>query len=617
MSWVTVLWSMVAAACLTMALPHLIIGLRQRAWVHLLFALAAVAVALVAALELAIMKATTTDEIGYRMQWCHVPIFVLLVCIFGFVRLYFGTGRTWLGVTACVLRFIGLVLNFTMPPTLTHQQITHLRFLDFLGETVAMPGGAANPWRRIGEASSLFLLAFVIDASLTLWRRGNAEERRRAVIVGGSVALFIVVAAGWGALINAQVVHSPYLISLPFLAIVGAMCFELSYDVLRTGEIAQRLRASEAALRESERRANLTAEAASLGMWMREIGHEEMWASEHCRALFGLAPDAVLRHEVLQELIHPDDRMARQTALDQAMQHRVPYDTEYRVLLADGTVRWIASHGRAEFDETGRPVCLLGVCRDITARRQEAHEAQQQREELAHLSRVALMGEMAASLAHELNQPLTGIVNNASAGRRFIAKDRADFPKLDELFAAVVADGQRAGEIIRGIRSMVQKSEEVRRPVDLGAIIADTIRLILADAHARHCTVLAEPAGDLPRVEADAVQIQQVLLNLIINACEAMRDAAPTERRVIIRAERTGGDGVLVSVRDFGQGLPPKNPQRIFERFFSTKREGMGMGLAIARGIIASHGGEMTATNAPGGGACLRFSLPAYREEAV
>jgi PAS domain S-box-containing protein len=257
---------------------------------------------------------------------------------------------------------------------------------------------------------------------------------------------------------------------------------------------------------------------------------------------------------------------------------------------------------------------VLNVMADISARKQVEAQARLHREELAHLSRVAIMGEIAGSLAHELNQPLTAIVNNASAGRRFIAKGRAELARLDELFESVVADGRRAGEIIRGIRGMVRKSEEIRDPVNLNEVVASVRGFVRSDALERHCTLVTELDAELPMVEANQVQLQQVLLNLVVNAFEAMRETPSAERRVIIGSERLPSGRVQVSVRDYGTGLPMEEPQRIFERFFSTKQEGMGMGLAIARSIITLHGGELAAVNAPGGGARVYFSLPAIGE---
>jgi C4-dicarboxylate-specific signal transduction histidine kinase len=194
---------------------------------------------------------------------------------------------------------------------------------------------------------------------------------------------------------------------------------------------------------------------------------------------------------------------------------------------------------------------------------------------------------------NELNQPLTGIMNNASAGRRFIARGLAEISKLDGLFKVVVADARRAGEIIRGIRGMVSKGEAVRSPVNLNDVIASVASFLHSDALGRQCALVTEPDPELPLVEANQVQLQQVLLNLIVNAFEAMRETPVVERRVIIRSQREPDGRVGVSVRDFGIGLPAEMPERIFEEFFSTNREGMGMGLAIARSIITFHGGEL------------------------
>jgi PAS domain S-box-containing protein len=259
-------------------------------------------------------------------------------------------------------------------------------------------------------------------------------------------------------------------------------------------------------------------------------------------------------------------------------------------------------------------ILVLTVIVDISARMQAEAEARQYREELAHFGRLDILGEMAASLAHELNQPLTGIMNNASAGRRFIAKGRADTPKLDWLFESVVADARRAGEIIRGIRGMARKGEEAHSSVNLNSVIAEVVRFIHSDALERQCAIVMELDPKLPIIKANSVLLQQVLLNIIVNAFDAMHETPFAKRSVIIRTECKSGGAVRASVRDFGTGLPAENPERIFEHFFSTKHDGLGMGLAIVRSIIASHGGELTAVNADGGGTCIYFSLPAVPE---
>src|SRR5262245_33492521 len=238
MSMVTFLWAVVIGACGTMAFPHLLVGIRHRAWQNLFFALVALCVAAIAYGELAIMRSTTTEQIGHSQQWVHVPLFFLAVTIVGFIYLNFGTGRLWLGISGCLIRFLALVINFAAPPNLNFREITGLRHLSFLGDKIAMPEGTANPWTSLSQLSSLLILAFVLDATLALWRRGGRENHRRATLIGGSIALFIVLAAGLSGLVNAQVVRLPYLVSLPFMGVIVAMGFELSYDVLRSAQTA-------------------------------------------------------------------------------------------------------------------------------------------------------------------------------------------------------------------------------------------------------------------------------------------------------------------------------------------------------------------------------------------
>jgi PAS domain S-box-containing protein len=403
--------------------------------------------------------------------------------------------------------------------------------------------------------------------------------------------------------------HRWLILGVASAALVEALLIAVLFAQLR------RRRQVEAFLRESEERLNLATTSAGAGLWAIDQTSRQIWLTERARQLFGplggKAPDL----KNLLTAIHPDEREHIRESVEEALRTGKEFIEEFRVVCADGSERWISSRGRTQSGSNGKLQRLMGACVDITERKRAEATARRDREELAHLSRVSIMGEMAGALAHELNQPLTGIVNNASAARRFIAKGRADLPKLDGLFEAVVEDGRRAGEIIRGIRGMVHKGKEVRSRTSLNDIVAAVLRLVHSETLERNCVLVTELDPELPPVEADRVQLQQVLLNLIVNAFEAMRETPVPERRVIVRSDCEFDGRVRVSVRDFGIGLPVPEPERIFERFFSTKREGMGMGLAIARSIIASHGGELVATNAEGGGACVYFLLPVIEKE--
>src|SRR5436190_6864207 len=308
MSWVTFILALVIGACATMALPNLLVGIKSRRWENLFFVLAALSVAGIGWGELAMMHSRTTEEIGRLLQWTHLPLFFLVVAIVGFVRAYFGTGKLWLGVAACGVRLISLIINFACPPNVNFREITGLGRFNFLGEMVALPEGVVSGWTRVGQVSSLLLLAYVIEASIRLWRKGGAENRRRAAIVGSSHTLFILVAAGFSALFHAGVLSVPYLISLPFLGVVLAMGFELSYDLARAAQTTERLRASEAAFRESEMRISLAASAANLGLWVWDVKEDNLWIMEKSRELFGFGKTERISLSRFLQVVHEDDR---------------------------------------------------------------------------------------------------------------------------------------------------------------------------------------------------------------------------------------------------------------------------------------------------------------------
>jgi C4-dicarboxylate-specific signal transduction histidine kinase len=252
----------------------------------------------------------------------------------------------------------------------------------------------------------------------------------------------------------------------------------------------------------------------------------------------------------------------------------------------------------------------LGISIDITARKQAELDAQRDRAELSHLSRVALMGEMSASIAHELNQPLAGILSNAAAGQRFIDRGDVDLREIREVLGDIVADGRRASDVIRGIRSMVKKEKMVRRSVDVNEVVVDALRMASSDALLHSCQLETALDPNLPAIDGDPVQLQQVLLNLAINAFDAMRDTPVSRRKVVIATQANRDGTVRTSVRDYGVGVPEEMQDRLFDPFFSTKAEGLGMGLAIVRSIVESHGGKITTENAEGGGARFEFVLP-------
>ncbi|PYJ92401.1 MAG: histidine kinase, partial [Verrucomicrobia bacterium] len=264
---------------------------------------------------------------------------------------------------------------------------------------------------------------------------------------------------------------------------------------------------------------------------------------------------------------------------------------------------------------TEQGLFVLASVIDITARKQAELEHERQNMELARVNRVAVMGELAASLAHEVNNPIGAIVANASAGQRLLAAGKIGTDQLTELLGDIVADGRRAGQVIQGVRNMVRKDAARRALIQIGAIIRELIRIVHADAIEREVKVTDEVDSDAGQVWGDPVQLLQVLLNLTINAFEAMSAVRPNARRIVIRAGRNGNGDILVSVRDSGPGFPSGMVEQLFEPFFSTKSEGTGMGLAISRSIIEAHGGTLSGENCDDGGACFTVCLPQAKED--
>jgi signal transduction histidine kinase len=265
---------------------------------------------------------------------------------------------------------------------------------------------------------------------------------------------------------------------------------------------------------------------------------------------------------------------------------------------------------------TGTPLMFLSVLLEEEKRSQRAlhkveEEARHHREQINQLSRVSLLGEMTASLAHELNQPLAAIISNANAGMRFIDRGRENPANLREILVDVEADGHRAFDIIQNMRNTVKKGDLARRQLDLNELVTNVAHVVRPDAVAYSCNVETSLAKDLPLIQVDPVQIQQVLVNLVSNAFDAMRQTPPGQRKVEISTAGNGDGEVRLSVRDHGTGIPTEAPHdRLFEQFFTTKEQGLGMGLAIVRSIVEAHGGKIGAENVPDGGARFHFTLP-------
>ena len=501
--------------------------------------------------------------------------------------LYLRAGRLWLLVTVVGLRTAAVLLNFLTGPDLNYRAITGLRHIQFLGESVAVGRGVPNPWQLVGQVSIYALVIFVADAAITVWRRG---DRRRAIVVGGSIVFFLTTSTAQATLIFWGYLQWPILASLLFLGIIAAMNYELGGEVLHAAQMARDLRAS-------EQQITLAAEAASMGFWSRELTRDEIWGSDRWRALLGFAPAGRVRYEDFSRRVHPDDRDAMRATLAKAIDGDGRYQAEYRVLLPDGATRWLASQGRVEFGRDGRPERLQGVVLDITQRKQAELEAQEHRGEVAHLLRAASLGELSSALAHELNQPLAAILYNAQAAQLFLARGDFDLEEIRHILGDIVTDDQRASEVIRRLRALLTKGEFQPQVLDANELIQEVLKLMNHDLIARKVGVVTQFSPDLPSIRGDRVQLQQVLINLILNAGDAMSQLPRQVRILTLGSCRVTGAGVEISVADTGSGIPPGGEEKIFEPYHTTKPQGLGLGLSLSRSIVFAHGGRLWAEN--------------------
>ena len=537
----------------------------------------------------------------------QVPVWLLVVSLVWFLRFYFGTGRDWLAWTVCGARTLALVLNFAFFPNLNFSEITSLRQIQLWGEMVSAPIGVTNRWTLVGQLCSLLFLVYVVDAAITAWRRGN---RRRALMMGGVMSIGIFAAAGQAALLVWGVVPMPYFLSLVFLAIVLVMSYELSQDLLRAAQLAGQLQASEA-----EFRSLFELSAVGAAQAHPDTGRLTRVNKRFCE-ITGYSANELLAM-TYRDLTHPEDVVIDALKIEAVKQRQADtWESEKRYLRKDGAVVWVSVNGTVICDKNGLPYCLLATIRDITRRRQAEKALAENRGELAHVNRVFTMGELAASLAHELKQPLTGILSNAQAGELLLDRTPLDAGELQGVLTDVISDTRRASEIIDRMRNFLRGRDTPRRPVDINVIVEEVLRIVHSEAVIRDIRLSTELEPKLPLVMGDRIQLQQVLLNVIANAQQAMVRMNSSARRLIIRTTQNEDGCVMITADDSGPGFEPGTLGKAFQPFFTTKPEGIGMGLAICMSIIEAHSGKISAANRPEGGVRIQIELPAAENSA-
>jgi PAS domain S-box-containing protein len=392
-------------------------------------------------------------------------------------------------------------------------------------------------------------------------------------------------------------------------------------EILSVGmDITDRKRAEEA-LRRSEAYLSETQRLSHTGSWASECTGRPLYWSEEVFRIFGFDPQqGIPTPDQPLQRIHPEDLDTFLGTFDRAVQAKVDFEVEARVVLPEGTARYIHGIGHPVLNANGEIVEVVGTVVDVTERKRAEEERERLRQleaDLAHLSRVSMLGELAASIAHEVNQPLSGIVSNGSACLRFLAGDTPNLEEVREAVRDIVRDGKRAGDVIARIRALTKRAATPREKLDLNETVREVLALVGDEAKKKGVITRTEFADDLSPVSGDRVQLQQVLLNLVMNAMEAMSSVGERARQLAVTTQNLDPDQVQVTVEDSGVGLEPNTIAKIFDPFYTTKPGGMGMGLSISRSILQKHDGRLWATVNDGPGTSFHFTLPKYHAGAA
>jgi PAS domain S-box-containing protein len=604
MNWITILWSMNAAACLTLAAFYFVVWLKQREnWVHLLFSCSAIAAAAISAFELWMMNAREVDQYELLVRWIHVPVWVLTVSFVAFVRRYLHVGRAWLAWSIYGVRTLVLILNFSFPVSINFWSITGLHQLSLWGEAMSVPVGVPNPWGSLSQLSLLLLLVFSVDATITLLRRG---DRRRALVLGGSM-IFGTIFAVHVPLVIWGVLEIPFFFTFAYTAIVVAMGYELSNDMARTVQLARELEIS-------DKRLNLAADSAAVGLWEWDLNKDEIWVSPTRRAQLGLPPSGKITFEDLVSRWHVDDRDQIRNAVKDAIENGKDYEAEFRTVLADGNVRWVAARGRVQVNNHGKPMRLLGVSVDVTARKAAELQAQEQRDELEQLrqQKTALLEKEVAERARLERE----VIESCSREQRRIAYDLHDgvgqelvgialSAKLleQELRTARPLEADKASAIVRLANEAARHARLTARTLEGADGVGDlkTALQTLARNVREHCqvkTVIKADAFSSPISAPVSAQLYRIVQEAVHNAVEH-----GCARQVWIDLGFNHQNMVL-TIRDDGKG-------------FDASTDSNGMGLRIMQYRAQCIGGSCEVQSNCAKGTIVTCRVPLQADAGV
>lgn len=599
MSGLTIAWSLSAGMSGLLCLLQLLLWLKDRSnRGYLLASVMALSAAANAFVELSLIH--TSDIAAYQelLQLENLAVYVLLSSLVWLVSLRLKTARHWLALGIIALWSVALIFNLLSPGSLVYVRVIELKqHMTSWGEPFTVAVGETNPWVLLAHIGVILILIYVIDASLRAWRAG---ERRSSAVIGVGVVVFLLIGGVHSMLVDNAVLATPYMVSFAYLAIVLALSYELVDEAVRAPRLDREIEAN-------ERRWRTLLENVDLAVIAVDPDRRIIYANPFLERLSGYSA-LELRGMPISVLVEPLERAEAQSRLEQAARTGPRSQSCWTIVRADGEERQVAWSSVRLTDPNGGYAGVLAIGADITEGMRAQLALQRTQRDLERLMRANILGELVSSLAHELNQPLTAILANAQAARRVLSAGNFDRAELREILDDIIRDDKRAGGVIHGLKRLLRKGEPTRDRFAINQVLDEVISLLRGELEASNIELSLEKGNHLPDIEAGKVEVQQVLLNLLLNAVRAVADKPAGERRITVYTQRDDG-GIGVRVVDTGPGVPADVLAKVFDPFFTTQREGLGMGLAISRRTVEALGGTIQVTNAPGGGAQFEFSL--------
>ncbi|WP_455366398.1 PAS domain-containing sensor histidine kinase, partial [Kaarinaea lacus] len=552
----------------------------------------AVSAGICALLELAMLRSTVIADYQQLLQFQNLFVYILLMSTVWLVDIQLSTARRWLAWLITAMWSIGLVNNFLSPGSLVFTEIATLeQHTVFWGEQFTVASGTENPWVWLVNVATLLIVVYVIDASLKAWRQNGKQS---AVVIGGGIVLFLLFGLVHSILVDSGVLESPYMVSFAYLAMVMAMSYDLVSDAVRVPQLTLEIQANEKRWRDLLENVQLAV-----------VGFDEQgfinYTNPFFRQISGYSYKELLGIDITK-LSPSDESHEAKIRIEKASKIGPRPQSQWQMVCKSGEKRQFVWSSVRQQHPDGTFAGVISVGSDITERLKAQRELQQTQRELERLTRASVLGELASALAHEVNQPLAAILSNSQAALRFMENEQFNVEELREILEDIVRDDKRAGDVIRSLRAMLTKKEITSEKFHIRDAVNEVATILHGELEAQQVTLETDIVDDIPEITARRIEVQQVLMNLLLNA-EQVLNGLPLEKRVVtVNAKKQEGM-ISVSVADSGPGIPAEQLPKIFDAFFTTKAESMGMGLAICQRIIEAHGGKITAENGAQGGA--------------